>query len=190
MQPWWRVLRIRPQPMPTSRALAIALFIAGTVTTGPKAWSASISRIAGVSFSIRTFGRGRTYPLSTQSMYASTSCTPCESTPRMLLHTSTSASSAASASGIPRAVKIRVANSRSRPSSIRTSLMFVCRPLMFPLLVVADFFRLSGVPPAFPGFPRESPMPKASVSAAAPGRRFPISVRRKGDQPPFVDPFV
>ena len=37
MAPWCMVLRMRPQPIPTSRAFLITRFIACTVTTGPGA---------------------------------------------------------------------------------------------------------------------------------------------------------
>ena len=51
--------------MPASRALAITRAIACTVTTGPNAWSASISRVATVSRSTLMRGRGFMEPLST-----------------------------------------------------------------------------------------------------------------------------
>ena len=51
--------------MPAARALAMTRSIACTVTTGPNAWSASISTVAAVSRSTVMRGRGFMEPLST-----------------------------------------------------------------------------------------------------------------------------
>ena len=121
MAPVCTVPRTDAQPMPASRAQAMASSAARVSATGPGAACASTMAIAERGRSTVTAASATDSPLSNSSVYRGTRDTPCESMPRRLAHTSASATVAASASLAPRAVKIP-ATSAFRSSAATSTL--------------------------------------------------------------------
>ncbi len=112
--------------MPTARAFWITRFIAMVVTTGPKARSASRSKVAGVSVITWMLGRVFMRPLSTSSAYQGIRSTPWESTPRRFAQTRTSADTSASSGLHPTLTNTSFVNAFNACQSTRTS----CVPMM------------------------------------------------------------
>ncbi len=105
--------RTEAQPIPHSRAPAIASSAARFIATGPGAACASTIAIAARGRSTVTAASGTDSPLSKSSRYRGTRETPWESTPRRLAQTSASATVAESAALVPRAAKIPATSPRS-----------------------------------------------------------------------------
>ncbi len=103
---------------PPALALAIAISIARRPTTCPKPPPPSRRTSAGVS-AVTVMGVfGSTCPFFTDSQYCGMRITPWESWPRRLARTSSAAIHAASPSGAPIAVKMRLAFVSSRVASM------------------------------------------------------------------------
>jgi hypothetical protein len=103
---------------PPAFAFAIAISIARRPTTWPKPPPPSSRTSAGVSAVTVTGDRGSTSFFLTDSQYWGMRITPWESWPRRFARTSSAAIHAASGSGAPIAVKMRVAFASSRAGSM------------------------------------------------------------------------
>src|SRR5438093_138306 len=95
--------------------------------------------VVGVSLRTRISGVGFVSPLSIDATYCAMRITPCESWPRRFARTSSAAIHAASDSGTPRAVKMRLARA-SRSSALTMGMVALLYPgVEIRLLVPSQF---------------------------------------------------
>src|ERR1700722_2357394 len=120
MAPVCTVPRTEAQPMPHSRAPAMASSAARFIATGPGAACTSTIAIAARGLVTVTCASATDSPLSNSSRYLATRETPCESPPRRLAQTSASATAAASAARAPRAANTPATSARSSAASTTT----------------------------------------------------------------------